>query len=149
MLAYAVAAHLESIGIPPAAIVLIDTYMDGTLWEVLPQVLEGMVERDRAYVSIKDAGLTAMSAYGQLLADWKAPEVTCPVLLTRATQPMAGMSADATWRTSLDAEATVIEVQGDHFTMMENHAEATAQAVESWLSMLDRAVVPAQGRRSS
>ena len=136
MLAYAVAARLERIGIPPIGVVLLDTYMDRTLWDVLPQVLNGMVEREQTYMPIKDVGLTAMGAYAELLAEWKMSELACPILLVRATQPMVDRPGDDSWRAALDVPHTAVDVLGDHFTMMEEHSQTTAQAVEAWLSEL-------------
>jgi acyl transferase domain-containing protein/acyl carrier protein len=134
MFAYAVAARLERSGVPPVAVILLDTYMDKTLWEVLPQVLDRMVEREQTYMPIKDVGLTAMGAYAELLAEWKMSELACPILLVRASQPMAGRPADVLWEASLDVPHTAVDVLGDHFTMIEEHSQSTAQAVEAWLS---------------
>jgi acyl transferase domain-containing protein/thioesterase domain-containing protein/NAD(P)-dependent dehydrogenase (short-subunit alcohol dehydrogenase family)/acyl carrier protein len=136
ILAYAVASHLESMGVPPAAVVLIDTYPldSGTLPELVHTLTGEMLEKHELSTYLTDTRLTAMGAYIRLLSDWEPTAVTAPTLLVRASDPMPGMSVDREWRTSWNLPQTVIDVQGDHFTMMETHAESTAQAVEKWLS---------------
>ncbi len=137
-LAYAVADHLERIGTPPVAVILIDTYMDVTLPQMLSQVFDKMADGKDGYASIKDAGLIAMGAYVRMLTEWEVPSLTFPILLVRAIQPMdvSVRSPGAPCKASLDEAHTVVEVHGDHFTMMEEHVQATAQAVETWLSAL-------------
>jgi len=133
MLAYAVAAQLESVGLTPAGLVLVDTYMGTTSIETLPQVFEQMFKREEAFATIKDAGLMAMSIYSGLVSEWAPMQILTPVLLVRATQPMAGTPADGQWRTSLDFTHTAVDVPGDHFTVLEAHADSTAQAVQEWV----------------
>jgi acyl transferase domain-containing protein/thioesterase domain-containing protein/acyl carrier protein len=135
LLAYAVAAQLESQGAPsPSAVVLIDTYVGDTLLAATPLILNGLAEREQIYVALRDTALTAMVAYGQLTTKWKAPSIMAPVLLVRARQSLTSVSQDAGWQASLDVPHTAVDVEGNHFTMMEDYAESTAQAVQDWLA---------------
>ena len=59
-------------------------------------------------------------------------------MLVRATLPMNGQPADSEWRASLDTAHTVVDVPGDHFTMLDEHAQTTGREVEKWLSQLER-----------
>jgi acyl transferase domain-containing protein/NADP-dependent 3-hydroxy acid dehydrogenase YdfG/acyl carrier protein len=135
-LAYAIASHLESAGFGPAGVALLDTYISDGFFEALPKVFTWMLERDEAYVALTDAGLTAMSAYARLLADWTATAITSPTLLVQAVQPMPGTPEGAEWGSSWDFAHAAASVPGDHFTMMEEHADATAQAVGEWIDTL-------------
>ncbi len=135
ILAYALAVHLERIGVPVAGVVLIDAYPPGSqvLAQAMSPVIGGMVERERAYVPMSDTRLTAMGAYSRLLVDWRPTEIAAPTLFVGASEPLPGIPADSEWRASWSLAHLRVDVPGNHFTMMEDHAAAAAQAVKSWL----------------
>ena len=133
-LAYAVAVRLENMGRAPAGLVLLDSYMGGAVFEVLPQVFGHLFESERALPTMTDAALTAMSAYSGLLAEWAPVEISAPILLVRATQPMPGGLSDSQSAPVLDVDHTAVEAAGNHFTMMEDGADSTALAVQGWLA---------------
>jgi acyl transferase domain-containing protein/thioesterase domain-containing protein len=138
ILAHAVAGHLEDAGAPAAGVILIDTYpfQSETLFEIQQSVIDGMVERDRVSVTLSDTRLTAMGAYLRLFGDWKPSEIAAPTLLIRATEPMPGISREREWRSSWSLDHAVADAPGEHFTMMEEHAAATAQVAQEWLADL-------------
>ncbi len=135
VLAYALASHLEEIGMPAAGVVLIDAYAieTGPPAEIADSVLEGMFERDGTYLSATDARLTAMGAYIRLLAGWRPVEIAAPVLLLRAGEGMRDEGSEGERGASWSLFDAAIDVRGNHFTIMEEHSTATAQAVEDWL----------------
>jgi thioesterase domain-containing protein len=134
MVAHELAVQLEGVGAPPAAVVLVDTYSHLTMLEMAPDVLVAMIERDGSYVSISDVRLTAMGAYSRLFADWSPSEIAAPTLLVRASEPIPGASADGEWRSSWSLAHVAVDVRGNHFSMLEEHVEGTAHAVQEWLS---------------
>jgi acyl transferase domain-containing protein/pimeloyl-ACP methyl ester carboxylesterase/acyl carrier protein len=136
MIALALAARLESVGVSPVGVVLIDTYslVGDRPFDVLRGVLDGMLERDGAYVAVSDTRLTAMGAYLALLAGWQPPELRAPILLLRASEPISGLSAEQTREQSWRSFDHAVEVPGNHFTVMEDHADVVAQAVNDWIS---------------
>ncbi|HUN78826.1 MAG TPA: type I polyketide synthase [Solirubrobacteraceae bacterium] len=140
-LAHAIAEHLESVGPPPGGVVLLDSYSmhDGALGEIMGAAMAGILARDGAFVSIDDARLTAMAAYMRLLSDWEPVELAAPTLLVRASEPMPDAPDDDGWRASWSSAHGTVEVPGDHFTIIEEHAAATARAVGEWLSATDLA----------
>ena len=136
LVAHAVATRLERDGHPPAAIVLLDTFTpEGSrledFWSVLPEtVLADGEQRE-------DAWLTAMAHYFWL--DWTALDHTSlPTLLVRAREPLDGSPGGAGWQPDWpwSGNLTVIEVPGNHFTMMADQASTTARAVDDWLTRL-------------
>ncbi len=135
LIAYAVASHLERIGVFPTGVIMIDTYpFEGSASaDVLRCVLDGILEREGTYVSASDVRLTAMGAYLRLLAEWHPVKIAAPTVLLRAAEPMVGLNTDQEWKTSLSFPHTTIDVPGNHFTMMEDHAVSTGQAVQAWL----------------
>ncbi|MER7841076.1 SDR family NAD(P)-dependent oxidoreductase [Streptomyces sp. NPDC096040] len=131
LLADGVAARLAAGGRPAAGLVLIDTFVFGP---ELPTdgaaLFEQMFARLAESGAVTDARLTAMGGYLRLLTDWEPADSTTPVLVARATEPLTGFDRPpASWAFPHD----VVELAGDHFTVLEEHADRTAQAVHEWL----------------
>jgi thioesterase domain-containing protein/NAD(P)-dependent dehydrogenase (short-subunit alcohol dehydrogenase family)/acyl carrier protein len=136
MLAHAVAARLESDGVAPEAVVLIDIYShdDDAIVGIQPGLAEGMNERQESYVPVDDTRLLAMGGYFRLFGDWKPQPISTPTLLVRAGERLFDWSRDGDWRSYWALEHTAVDVPGNHFTMMERHADTTARAVDDWLA---------------
>ncbi|HEY0700118.1 MAG TPA: hypothetical protein VGD43_20220, partial [Micromonospora sp.] len=145
------------------AVVLLDTYQpDGTklLDELAPQVMRGLLDRQSRLAgdggdSWGEAWLTAMARY--LSFDWNPGPLDAPVLLVRASEPMAdrpgvdapdpggrpdgsapsdaadGPAGDG-WQATWTSSNFTMDIPGDHFTMMETYADVTARAVHDWLA---------------
>ncbi|MEV5886224.1 beta-ketoacyl synthase N-terminal-like domain-containing protein [Streptomyces sp. NPDC052020] len=158
--AHATAGRLEGDGAPPAGVVLLDTYLplDGDderatgaadagdgLWA---RMLDGMMAREDHFGVFSTTRLSAMGRYGTLMRQCAPEEITAPVLFVRPTESFVderegtGGSAAATgaeddsWRSSWPAPHTLREVRGNHFTLLESSARATAGTVEEWLRSL-------------
>jgi malonyl CoA-acyl carrier protein transacylase/NADP-dependent 3-hydroxy acid dehydrogenase YdfG len=130
LVAHAVATRLEAMGVPPAAVVLIDPYRPERK-DIAARYSTAVNDRMLADIEQgEDAWLLAMAHYFSF--DWSALDRTAiPTLLVRAREPIgAGLS----WVFS--SQVTVTDVPGDHFTMMTDHAETTARAVNEWLANL-------------
>ncbi|MEH0626446.1 type I polyketide synthase [Streptomyces stelliscabiei] len=136
-LAHAAAARLEALGAGPAAVVLLDTYLSGD--EAMTQfddvLVSGMFEREDRAAPMDGTRLTAMGRYFQLLDDWEPPPVAAPVLLVRASSPLAepAPDSDIDWRASWPSAHSVLDVPGNHWSMMEQHLRTTVDAVTGWL----------------
>ncbi|WP_216587351.1 type I polyketide synthase [Streptomyces brasiliscabiei] len=136
-LAHAAAARLEALGAGPAAVVLLDTYLSGD--EAMTQfddvLVSGMFEREDRAAPMDGTRLTAMGRYFQLLDDWEPPPVAAPVLLVRASSPLAepAPDGDIDWRASWPSAHSVLDVPGNHWSMMEQHLKTTVEAVSGWL----------------
>ncbi|MFB8257046.1 type I polyketide synthase [Kitasatospora purpeofusca] len=135
-LAHGVAAELERRGEGPAAVVLLDTYLSDNrgITQFNDVLLGGMFAREDRAAPMDGARLTAMGGYFRLLDDWKPPAVDAPLLLVRASTPLGRPSAEAgDWRSTWDGADTVVDVPGDHFSIMEQHVATTGDAVADWL----------------
>jgi thioesterase domain-containing protein len=144
LLAYALASWLESNGVNPAGVLLIDTQpLQGGFSEILREVIDRMLEQEDMYVAANDVRLTAMGAYLELLVGWQPAEIAAPTLLLRAAESMTGMKSEHEWRASWPCAHVAADIRGDHFTMMEEHADIAAQEAQSWLleTLGDREVV--------
>jgi thioesterase domain-containing protein len=143
LIAHAVTARLESAGRAPVAVVLMDTYPAGRremaqdYWSLLPGVVLAN-DQEQAATGDDAAWLTAMAHYFSL--DWSAmARTSAPTLLVRAQELLAGSGGIGEWEKpswDLSASVTVIDVPGNHFTMMAEHADTTARAVSEWLAEL-------------
>ncbi|MEU5733256.1 type I polyketide synthase [Streptomyces antimycoticus] len=136
LLAHEVAARLESTGVFPDAVVLLDIYSHDRDAAVglQPGLSAGMDERSAGQVPVDDTRLLAMGAYFRLFGQWRPKEVKTPTLLVRAGERLFDWSRDGDWRSYWQLPHTALDVPGNHFTMMEEHAGETARAVEDWLS---------------
>ncbi|MEU9152751.1 SDR family NAD(P)-dependent oxidoreductase [Streptomyces sp. NPDC048417] len=131
LLADGVAAELAARGRPAAGLVLVDTFVFGaelaTDGAALFERMFAMLAENGA---VTDARLTAMGGYLRLLTDWEPAGSATPVLVARATESLTGFDRPpASWAYPHD----VVELAGDHFTVLEEHADRTAQAVHEWL----------------
>jgi thioesterase domain-containing protein len=140
LIAHALATHLESAGLAPAGVVLMDTFTPERT-EILENFRSSrpelaLADSDRGDAG-EDAWLTAMAHYFSL--DWTAlTKTTLPTLMVRADESAGQPPANGEWKPSwsLSSRVTVVDVPGDHFTMMSDHADTTAQAVNEWLAGL-------------
>ena len=113
--------------------------------ELTVPVLERMLEAGRAQPDLTDEALTAMVAYLGMLREWRPSEPVAPTLLVTAaeqTSRAAAATPGATWP-HRDAAVTV---SADHLTILEDQADASAHAIEDWLSTT--ASGPRRGRLS-
>ncbi|MCD9590814.1 alpha/beta fold hydrolase, partial [Streptomyces sp. 8ZJF_21] len=137
LLAHEVAARLENAGVFPDAVVLLDIYSHDRDAAVglQPGLSAGMDERSAGQVPVDDTRLLAMGAYFRLFGEWRPSEIKTPTLLVRAGERLFDWSRDdGDWRSYWQLPHTALDVAGNHFTMMEEHAGTTARAVEDWLS---------------
>ena len=137
-LAHAVAARLEATGRGPAGVALLDSYPPGGEFLARHQdrVISQALERQAEFGSLHGDRLSAMGWYLRLFSNWRPAAITAPTLLVRASRPLVDRDAeldDARWLSDWPLPHTAVDVPGDHFTILEEHAVATAAAVRDWL----------------
>jgi len=136
-LAHAVAGRLERGGGSVQAVILLDTLPpleEGSvdvLGAILGQSFKSM--QGDSYDSLSDDRLTAMGAYMRLLGEWRPGPIVAQTLLVEAGESLPGTAHDGESGGRWDIPLEVVEGIGNHFTMIEDHAHATAQAVDTWL----------------
>ncbi|MEV6943138.1 type I polyketide synthase [Streptomyces sp. NPDC051172] len=145
--AHAVTRRLEALGAAPLGQALLDTYLvnDGNSdkdWLLaLPAVIAPRLGGTE-FAGDEDAGVAAMGAYTRMFLGWDPEPVDTPTLLVRATRPTPEMAANAGpdgWRTSWPLPHTEVDVPGDHFSFMQEHAPTTVAALRAWLDSLGEA----------
>ncbi len=135
LLAYAVAAELERSGEGPAGVCLLDTYeMDGPALDAVQDMAHGLLARRDG--GFDRARLTAMGRYLGLLADAELAAVSAPTLLLRAESRFDRQDVSESWQSTWSRADRVVTVPGDHFSLVEQDADTTADAVLAWLTEL-------------
>jgi thioesterase domain-containing protein/acyl carrier protein len=138
--AHAVAAQLEAQGAPPKAVVLLDTPSTSVdtaaLLELIPALDAGLSEQ--LFVRPDDARLTAMARYFQLFGEWAPAKLDAPVLMVRASEPLSATDEQIDLLEAAVEPVEAVEVPGNHFTMMWDRAETTAEAVQNLIVNLTK-----------
>nr|WP_239487603.1 alpha/beta fold hydrolase [Streptomyces durocortorensis] len=140
ILAHRLAVRLAELGSPPAGLVLADVYRldDPLMADWSAELSEGIFDRAEQFVAMDDSRLTAMTWYGSLFWEKPRPDSRIPTLLLRASQPLRAPADGRDWRSSWKAARDIVDVQGNHFTMMAEYAGTTARAVHRWIEELPR-----------
>ncbi|MEV0335653.1 type I polyketide synthase [Nocardia sp. NPDC050717] len=138
LLAYLVTEHLEAAGGPaPEAVVMIDTYTvnDDAEW-LLRAMFEHMVSAEATFGRFDQARLTGMGRYVQLLKEKVPGSVATPTLFLQCAQNFLGGSSErGAWQAQpWDPAHTVVPVQADHITVLEEGSADVAAAIEEWLA---------------
>jgi acyl transferase domain-containing protein/thioesterase domain-containing protein len=143
ILAYAVAALMEEAGARPAGVMMFDSYgVDSEFVRTAGgELMVGLHKRNEKYTEVSSAGLSAMAWCVDLIQGWEPSPIAAPTLLVRATEPLSDALHGTDWQSGWDFAATVVDVPGNHFTMLENHIESTVTAVHDWVSATFGAVV--------
>ncbi len=144
--AYAVAEELHRRGRAPAGLVLLDTPLPGEsgvlplIAASLPIVTESVMARASEFELLDTARLTAMGGYLGLFADWRPGPPPVPVTQVSPVDPVRTPSGEVLeTRWEWPGQHGRAEVPGDHLTMLEQHAESTAAAVEEAVAGFTRA----------
>lgn len=141
--AYRIAHHMESVGMDPAGVILLDTYATNMaiVEHIGPQILHNVVESQAKVQELSDediwgdAWLTAMGRYCKL--NWFTDEpAACPTLLVRASDPGIEWTEDTDWRADWIHPHDVVDVPGTHWTMSRELVDTTSEAMKAWLAKL-------------
>ncbi|MEU6180133.1 type I polyketide synthase [Streptomyces coeruleorubidus] len=139
--AHLVAHQLENTGRAPTGLVLLDTYhitpdKSDKDWLLSLAAPPPQDTGQALFTGDDDSTLAAIGAYNRIFLGWSPEPIATPTLLVRAQRPTPAMAAAAEaddWRTSWSAAHDVVDVPGDHLTMMREHAETTVSAIRSWI----------------
>ncbi|MFI7665477.1 SDR family NAD(P)-dependent oxidoreductase [Nocardia sp. NPDC049526] len=137
LLAYLVTEYLEAVDGPaPVGVVMLDTYKvhDDGEW-LLREMAEHMVSNEATFGRFDHARLTGMGRYVQLLQEMVPGSVVTPTLFVQCAQSFLASSSDRVdWQAEpWDSAHTVVSVEADHFTILEDGSVDVAEAIEGWL----------------
>ncbi|TDD35455.1 SDR family NAD(P)-dependent oxidoreductase [Actinomadura sp. KC06] len=141
LIAHMAARHLEKAGAGPDGLIMLDTYRVGDTAMSAGQkpLALALLEMEPAFGRFDSARLSGMGYYAKLLLHFAPAPLSAPVLFVQATEafipvpendPEAGDMLAAPW----DDAHTLRTVPANHFTLIQDHAEATAQIIREWLT---------------
>ncbi|MBA6438777.1 alpha/beta fold hydrolase [Streptomyces sp. GMR22] len=142
LLAYALAERAERAGLPPGAVVLLDTFEATHQFSEKTHIAlnEGLDSREQLLgdFALTGAKLSASGRYNALLMEeCVLRPVQSPTFFLSAAEPMPhqdeGFEGDA-WRAVWPFPHSARATPGDHFTIMEHHLPETTEAIETWLT---------------
>jgi acyl transferase domain-containing protein/acyl carrier protein len=136
-IAHGVVEALERNGSAPMGLVLLDTFLVDRAepTRMFAAMMGQLTGGDRATV-IDDRHILAMGAYIRMLIEAEPGSVDAPSLLVNAAENLGADMRAEVWR-KMDSTT---RVAGDHFTIIEEHADSTAAAIEEWLSKVAQPV---------
>ncbi|MEU1470181.1 thioesterase domain-containing protein, partial [Streptomyces sp. NPDC005761] len=148
-LAYATAGHLErECGVRPAGVILLDTFKvhdGGSDGVPLDGLALGMFDKEAVFGRFDSSRLSAMGRWVELVPRLPLTPVEAPVLFVQCTQSFVPDGDDASpdlvggraepWETA----HTLRTVRANHFTLVEDRAEETAQVIDEWLASRETA----------
>ena len=138
-----VAAYLESLGIFPTTVVFLDCLpLRHRSWEKVHKPLQTLAVREEGFGLTTDDQLTAMTCYFDHFEHWEPEPIKAPIVLIRATEPIPEWRGDHLveedfWKAAWDIPLEVLEVPGDHFTLMNENAGSTAAVLQQWFMCID------------
>lgn len=139
--AYAVAQRLEAAGMPVQAVILLDTYLSGTEQTkyIMPVMESKTLELEKKFGRMTGVRLTAMAAYFMMFELWQPTPLKARVLLVRASEAVGhdpsqgGQLPGEEWQTVWPVPIDIVDVPGDHYSMIEEHRDVTTAAIHDWL----------------
>ncbi len=129
-------------GTPPTALILIDTYhvtddLRNDEWLVALPARIVTTLGESFDTTVEEPAIAAMGAYVRLFGGWHPENTAVPTLLLRATDPATELARKAEtgdWQVTWPTPHTAVDVPGDHFTILEDHAPTTAKTIRDWLT---------------
>ncbi|MEO6086727.1 MAG: SDR family NAD(P)-dependent oxidoreductase, partial [Umezawaea sp.] len=135
VVAHAVATALTGMGAAPAGLVLLDTHLpeDSRNDQRQSALVAEAADMSEEYFTelCTDAVILAGGAYARLFDEWRPDPVPVPTVLVRAEVQSGPVPR---WPLPHD----VIDVPGDHLSMLDLHADTTMTVVRDWMDELSR-----------
>lgn len=136
--AHGAAAAIEARGGRVDGVILVDSYppQDDFLGRFGLALVAGMGERAEQFGMPSDARLTASGWYGGLFADYRPEHIRAREVLLRVTEPLSPTD-DPNWRATWPTRHEAIDIDGNHFSVLETHCQPTTEVIESWITSLN------------
>jgi thioesterase domain-containing protein len=136
--AHAAAVELERQGVRVAGSALVDCYLPTSnfLDSFGLSLVGAMTEREASFAQGDDTRLVASGWYTRLFGAFEPEAVHHPQLLLRATKPLGRDVQGDGWRSTWPLPHDSVDVEGNHFSIMEDNCSSTVEVLESWIQRL-------------
>jgi acyl transferase domain-containing protein/thioesterase domain-containing protein len=130
VLAHSVAQTLVGTGCSPSGVAMLDTFDPSSdrTDEMFGWAMGEILALDHEFLFLTDEQLLAMGSYLRMLPEWKAAPAGVPSLLVRADRS----DGRASWPAWTAADQ-LVGVAATHFSMLDEDADATVQALDTWI----------------
>lgn len=141
-IAHAVATELAAAGHPPAGVILIETHHGVSHRGDARSLALMSADRDRPEHQftelIEDSTVIAGGGYVRIFDNWEPEPTAVPTLLLRAgpTRQMREIDPHRDWHPSWPLPHDMIDIAGDHDSVLGQDAATTAAAMRTWLRTL-------------
>ena len=141
-IAHAVASELGAAGHPPAGVILIETHHGVSRRGDARALALMSADRDRPERQfselIEDSVVIAGGGYVRIFDDWEPEPIAVPTALLRAgpTRQMREIDPHRDWRPTWPLPHDVIDIAGDHGSVLGQDAATTAAVMRTWLRTL-------------
>jgi pimaricinolide synthase PimS1 len=134
-LARGLTERLESSGGGPEGLAMIDSYAPTgpALAEVVAANVGRLLAMGNGSISIDDDQLLTMGAYLRLLSEWEPGEIEAADLMLRAAEEEGTATIEAAGLPAWQRTRATVEVPGDHFAVIADRAQASADAIDAWI----------------
>ncbi|MGC0328990.1 acyl transferase domain-containing protein/thioesterase domain-containing protein/acyl carrier protein [Streptomyces sp. SAI-170] len=148
LFAHAVSARIAREHRAPVGAVMLDTYPvsgDAMFQSFAAEVAIGALAREVWAGQLGNkTSLSAMARYVTLMPEIEVTGIATPTLLLHATDRFHNAEdttdgeagPDVSWRSSWAHADKELVIPGDHFSIVEEHADTTAEALRTWLDSL-------------
>jgi thioesterase domain-containing protein/acyl carrier protein len=150
LFAHAVAARIVREHHAPAGAAMLDTYPlsgDAMFQSFAAEVAIGALAREVWAGQLGNkTSLSAMARYVTLMPEIEVTGIATPTLLLHATDRFhtdenpdgadGAAEPDVSWRSTWAHADKELVIPGDHFSIVEEHADTTAAALRTWLDSL-------------
>ncbi|MEU9191468.1 thioesterase domain-containing protein, partial [Streptomyces sp. NPDC048484] len=146
VVAYAVADHLEKArGVTSTGVVLLDSYKveDNAMPNGFEHMAARMLDMESVFGRYDSARLSAMSHYSHLLPAFSLGSIEAPVLFIGVDESFVVRpdgspdTGDFLRARPWDSAHSLRIAPGNHFTLVEDHADSTAAVIEDWIASIE------------
>ncbi|MGO4649939.1 type I polyketide synthase, partial [Nocardia sp. 2YAB30] len=134
-IAQALAHRLETSGLGPAAVILVDPYSPDDAEQrrrATVSAIDTVLDIGHEMTEINDHGLVAMAKYMEIFDEQQPVPIAAPMLSLRASTPLPGMDRIERVPTWLHTGETV-EIDADHFSIIGAACTVAAEEIRRWL----------------
>ncbi len=131
--------RLEAMQRAPLGLVLIDAYipLGEGIGKLFAADIGRLLEMGNEAIAVDDDHLLAMGGYMRTISEWEPGSIAVPDLMVRATAGERAALIEGEELPAWQRTTDTVDVPGDHFEVIGETAEQTAEAIDAWAARLE------------